>query len=380
MPSAGSTRPRCARSWRRCEPRRQAGMPSDDLAAAITSVEGQLASADRLKELSAQTAGRLRLTQTRLDELVARAAEVSIGAGDTDAYANDVDDLVIEIEAMRLAVEDTRTRMIAKRLGAIALAVILILGAWIVRDRVIDDDGGSSGDDDPPTNGPRDRVLCQDLRDACAGARRTTSISTIRIEDAGDDARRARGARGSVGRADLAHAWRRFPTMVDDAPRRSARRPPSNRATIAGCIVADRARGPGRPTRDACRRAVAARCGGRASATPPGRVDGHRRRPSVARLSARVRTDRQCDRAAGRRRRGCRLLRRRADRRQRRRTSCVWARRLGARRCRPARRPAVPRSQTIQTRPSALDIAVGAEAELSDRQLGRFDACNTLTR
>ena len=83
--------------------------PSGDLSAAITSVESQLASADRLKELSAQTAGRLRLTQTRLDELVARAAEVSIGAGDTDAYANDVDDLVVEIEAMRLAVEDMRT-------------------------------------------------------------------------------------------------------------------------------------------------------------------------------------------------------------------------------------------------------------------------------
>ena len=87
----------------------EAGMPSDDLAAAITSVEGQLASADRLKELSAQTAGRLRLTQTRLDELVARAAEVSIGASDTDTYAHDVDDLVIEIEAMRLAVEDMRS-------------------------------------------------------------------------------------------------------------------------------------------------------------------------------------------------------------------------------------------------------------------------------
>jgi hypothetical protein len=83
--------------------------PSDDLAAAVVSVEEQLASAERLKELSAQTAGRLRLTQTRLDELVARAAEVSIGAGDTDAYAHDVDDLVIEIEAMRLAVEDTRS-------------------------------------------------------------------------------------------------------------------------------------------------------------------------------------------------------------------------------------------------------------------------------
>ncbi len=83
--------------------------PSDDLAAAISSVESQLASADRLTGLSAQTADRLRLTQTRLDELVARAAEVSIGASDTDAYATDVDDLVVEIEAMRLAVEDTRS-------------------------------------------------------------------------------------------------------------------------------------------------------------------------------------------------------------------------------------------------------------------------------
>jgi hypothetical protein len=82
---------------------------SDDLAAAIASVESQVASAERLKELSAQTGGRLRLTQTRLDELVARTAEVSIGAGDTDAYANDVDDLVVEIEAMRLAVEETRS-------------------------------------------------------------------------------------------------------------------------------------------------------------------------------------------------------------------------------------------------------------------------------
>jgi hypothetical protein len=87
----------------------QTGSPSEDLAGAITSVEGQLASADRMKQLSAVTADRLRLTQTRLDELVARASEVSIGASDTDAYANDVDNLVIEIEAMRLAVEDMRS-------------------------------------------------------------------------------------------------------------------------------------------------------------------------------------------------------------------------------------------------------------------------------
>ena len=84
-----------------------AAAPSENLAAAIASVESQLASADRLRELSASTADRLRLTQARLDELVARAAEVSIGAGDTTEFADDVDDLVLELEALRLAVQET---------------------------------------------------------------------------------------------------------------------------------------------------------------------------------------------------------------------------------------------------------------------------------
>jgi hypothetical protein len=83
--------------------------PGDEAAKAIESVESQLASVDRLKEQSRKTANTLRLTQTRLDELVARAAEVSVGAGDTDAYEHDVEDLVVELEALRLAVEETRT-------------------------------------------------------------------------------------------------------------------------------------------------------------------------------------------------------------------------------------------------------------------------------
>ena len=81
--------------------------PSDDLAAAIASVESQLASADRLKQLSTSTADRLRLTEAQLDELVSRAAEVSIGASDTDGFAHDVDDLVLELEGLRLAVQET---------------------------------------------------------------------------------------------------------------------------------------------------------------------------------------------------------------------------------------------------------------------------------
>jgi hypothetical protein len=80
-----------------------------DSSEAIASVESQLESVNRLKEQSTRTSNRLRLTQTRLDELVARAAEVSIGAGDTDAYEHDVDDLVVELESLRLAVEETRT-------------------------------------------------------------------------------------------------------------------------------------------------------------------------------------------------------------------------------------------------------------------------------
>jgi hypothetical protein len=75
---------------------------------ALESVDSQLATADRLKELSATTADRLRLSQARLDELVARAAEVSIGAASTDTYATEVDDLVLELESLRQAVQEVQ--------------------------------------------------------------------------------------------------------------------------------------------------------------------------------------------------------------------------------------------------------------------------------
>ena len=90
------------------ETRAQASPGSaDDLDAAIESVRGQIETTERLEAEAVRTADRLQLTQTRLDELVSRAAEVSIGVGDTDAYAHDVDDLVIELEALRQAVEET---------------------------------------------------------------------------------------------------------------------------------------------------------------------------------------------------------------------------------------------------------------------------------
>ncbi|CAN5750866.1 hypothetical protein BH24ACT5_BH24ACT5_23730 [soil metagenome] len=83
------------------------GGTSEDHDSAQASIESQLASADRLKALSASTIDRLLLSQARLDELVARASEVSVGTTDSDTYEHDVDDLVIELEGLRQAVAET---------------------------------------------------------------------------------------------------------------------------------------------------------------------------------------------------------------------------------------------------------------------------------
>ena len=48
-----------------------------------------------------------RIDPVRLDELVARAAEVSVGRTDESSYEHDVDKLVIELEGLRQAVAET---------------------------------------------------------------------------------------------------------------------------------------------------------------------------------------------------------------------------------------------------------------------------------
>jgi len=83
-----------------------AAAPSEHLTAAIASVEQQLASVNRLKALSATTADRMRLTNSRLDELAVRATEVTVGAADTEAISSDVDELVLELEALHQAVQE----------------------------------------------------------------------------------------------------------------------------------------------------------------------------------------------------------------------------------------------------------------------------------
>jgi hypothetical protein len=83
-----------------------AASPTENLSSAIESVQSQLATADRLKALSASTADKLRLNVARLDELSARATEVSVGSRDTDTFAGDVDDLVDELESLQQALQE----------------------------------------------------------------------------------------------------------------------------------------------------------------------------------------------------------------------------------------------------------------------------------
>ena len=84
-----------------------------DAASAKTaeSLRAQLASADRLAATIEEARARLRLTNARLDEAVARAAELSVAADDVsqlEGLGDDVDALVTDLEALRLGLEEVQ--------------------------------------------------------------------------------------------------------------------------------------------------------------------------------------------------------------------------------------------------------------------------------
>ena len=84
------------------------GRPASAAAAqTIRSLEAQIAAATRLQATADDARDRLRLLDARFDELVARAIEVGLGAGDTDVLGDDVDGLVTELESLRVALEET---------------------------------------------------------------------------------------------------------------------------------------------------------------------------------------------------------------------------------------------------------------------------------
>jgi hypothetical protein len=72
----------------------------------LQSLEAQLQAADRLQTVATDARDHLRALDARLDELVARAVEVSVGAGDTTVLGHDVDALVTELEVLRVALDE----------------------------------------------------------------------------------------------------------------------------------------------------------------------------------------------------------------------------------------------------------------------------------
>jgi hypothetical protein len=76
----------------------------------MESLNGQLATVERLERVIGDTDGRLRLLNARLDEAAARTIELSVQAEDTadlGGLGDDVDQMVDEMEALRQAIEET---------------------------------------------------------------------------------------------------------------------------------------------------------------------------------------------------------------------------------------------------------------------------------
>lgn len=81
--------------------------PDADEATVLQALRSQIAAAERLQATRDDAQRRLQVLEAQFEELVARAVEVSVGTGDTDVLGNDVDGLVTELEAVRVAIEET---------------------------------------------------------------------------------------------------------------------------------------------------------------------------------------------------------------------------------------------------------------------------------
>ncbi len=87
--------------------------PGESTTRTLEALESQLATAARLAAASEDGRSRLRLLDARLDELVARAVELSLGQGGDPSLSGlgtDVDHLVGELESLRQALEEASGR------------------------------------------------------------------------------------------------------------------------------------------------------------------------------------------------------------------------------------------------------------------------------
>ena len=85
---------------------RQLQRASDEVARG--SLTTQLAAAGRLRAARDDTDARLRLQVTRMGELVALAAEVSVGTDNTDVLGTGVTDVVTQLEGLRQALQEVQ--------------------------------------------------------------------------------------------------------------------------------------------------------------------------------------------------------------------------------------------------------------------------------
>lgn len=83
--------------------------PTEHKSRTMEALDAQIASADRLARVASDARDRLRLLNARLDELVARAIELSVSEDDDaiGTLSTDVDGLVTEMESLRQALEET---------------------------------------------------------------------------------------------------------------------------------------------------------------------------------------------------------------------------------------------------------------------------------
>lgn len=78
----------------------------------VGALRAQLTSAERLAAAAEDANQRLRLLSARLDEAAARAVELSLGAGtdvDLAGLGSEVDEVVDQLESLRLAIEEVGT-------------------------------------------------------------------------------------------------------------------------------------------------------------------------------------------------------------------------------------------------------------------------------
>lgn len=90
----------------------RAALPTERSPQTIAALEAQLASLTRMDHTIADAYDRLRLLDARIDEAVTRTVELSVSQTDGDSLAglgDEVDSIVGDMEALRQAVEETRT-------------------------------------------------------------------------------------------------------------------------------------------------------------------------------------------------------------------------------------------------------------------------------